>query len=650
MSAIFGFFYRDERPAERADLLRMDSALAACGPDGGGVWVDGCAALGQRLLAMTQQDSADRQPATTSDGRLCLVWDGLLDNRQDLLQALLMEGLEDEIPDSAIVLQAFQFWGKDCVQRLAGVFSFVIWNSAQRELFAARSPVSAPALMYYTSLKLFAFATAPRGLHALPGVTRKLNEERLAKHLTRAANEPDETFYKDIFLLPTGHWMVVGQQSSRIVNYWRPELGQTLQLNSDDEYWQAFRVILEKAVRSSLRCKTTPGAFLSGGLDSTAVAAQAARILDETGQRLVTFTEAPPEGYVGRLLKGRVADESELVKKVALCIPNIDINIVRSEGQIFLDTINPLLNFLEAPFRNTSNWGWYQSILSMANQSGLQTLLGGDLGNLSFSWDGKGLLAELLRQGQFRAAWTQADYIARVQNKPRWRVFARQGIEPILPAWLALAFSRLREPILTQMQASQAGMLIQPAFARQQGLDPRTIQNNLTQRIRQPGDARWFRYQMLAGQDTGIYISAFQCMFRVLLRAPLTDIRLVEFCLALPESTFHWNGETRRLARHALSGWLPEEVLARRERGLQAAYWYDNLFAARPRIKTELITLASNPFVKQYLNLGTLESLYENMPHPSSVEANQMQKYRFLFERGLMAGRYLLWFDQGWNG
>ena len=644
MSGIFGVFQRDGQPASRENLTSMGQALAAFGPDGGGVWLSGPAGLGQRLMLSTPQDRLERQPLVSAEGSLTLVSDGRIDNRPELLADLrLTESAAPQLADGELILRAYQQWGQGCLSRLVGVFAFAIWDASARRLFAARSPIMAPSLVYYVSSGVFAFATMPGGLHALPFVPRVLNEARLASYLTFTHHEPQDTLYQGVLKLQTGHWLAVDAASLKTGCYWQPDLSRTLRFSGDGECLEAFKGLLERVVADALHSATPCGMLLSGGLDSATVAAQAASLLTRRGERLVTFTEAPRAGFDGALPKGRYADETGLVAALARRHPNLETNVVRTPGGFFMDNLEQTFACLEEPFRNTSNRVWIEAILREASQGGLRTVLDGAQGNLTVSWNGSGLLPELLSAGHWRQAWRQAG----TSFRSRSSALLGQGLLPLLPAPAWLAYKWLRRPRIASTPSWLANSILSPDFAAELHLVEQTSEQDFALRFRSKADKSQVRYEALVFQDSGAYLSAYQALFGVNMRSPLADVRLAEFCLALPESQYLWNGQPRRLVRRAMAGLLPDEVLANRRRGLQAADWFERLHAARPQVADELARLQRSPLARRMLNLQKMKRMFEAMPAQTEPGFEKIADYRFVFERGLMMGRFLTWFEEG---
>jgi asparagine synthase (glutamine-hydrolysing) len=672
MSAIFGIVHFDGASPEPADLARMSAALSHHGADGGGLWQDGSAALGQRLMRFTPQDAFERQPLLSLDRSLVLVSDARIDNRRELLDELRTANDDwipagtlpaslpsqspihqspisvDQLPDSQLILRAYRRWGAACVDHLIGVFAFALWDTHAKTLFAARSPIVAPSLVYAATGKRFAFATMPSGLHALPFLPRTLNDRAVANLLADVGGGPFETLYHAVLRLPTGHWLLAGQDGVQVEAYWRPDLDREIRFAHDEAYLAAFNDLFARVVGDQLASVTPVAVQMSGGLDSAAIAAVAARRLDGTGQRLAAFTEVPRAGFTGNLSSGMYADETPYVQAIANMHANLDLNLLRTDGQIFLHDLDALFAQLEAPFRNTSNRVWIEAILGECRRRGMRVLLDGMQGNLTLSWGGKGLLPGLLRTGRWGQAARELRAVAAMRGiRPALRGLVGQGIMPLLPdaAWLAI--NRLRSLGQDGAPPWQAMTALHPAFLAAQGVPDPADDRSLALRARPTADTRRLRYTALAEQDFGAYLSAYRAMYGVDMRSPTADVRLAEFCLALPEEQYLRGGEARSLIRRAMTGALPPVVLANRKRGMQAADWFERLVGARALVGAELDRLERSELAQRVLDLKRMRRLYERLPTGDTAADPVNYEYRGVLESGLMVGRFLCWFEAG---
>jgi asparagine synthase (glutamine-hydrolysing) len=269
MSAIFGICSGDDPEVRRTEIDRLRSYLAYRGPDVSGIWAEAGIAIGNCLLQTTPESLYEAMPAGEAVGALRITADARLDNREELIGTL---GLKDlpaaSTPDSRLILEAFLKWGEDCPAHLLGDFAFAIWDRRTRTLFCARDQFGVKPFYYCEPKGCFAFCSCVDGLLQFEWVPRRLNEQRLASHLTLFYGDTATTFYADILRLPPAHSLRVNQYGVRLARYWKldPEI-ETLR-DSDGQYIEEFKSIFQEAVKARLRTNGKPGSMLSGGLDS----------------------------------------------------------------------------------------------------------------------------------------------------------------------------------------------------------------------------------------------------------------------------------------------------------------------------------------------------------------------------------------------
>lgn len=659
MSAIFGIVALNGENVIADHLERMNAALSHHGSEGGGLWFGRSVGMGQRLMCFTPRDAFERQPLPCQDRSIVLVADARIDNREEIFGELKNSAQPSpgyqatcfEIPDSALILRAYETWGEACVTKLVGVFAFAIWNEKTQTLFAARSPIMAPTLMYYASSAIFAFATTPSGLHALPFVSRELNEERLSDQLIQMRGGPDDaTLYRHISRLPTGFCLSAGRNGIKSRRFWQPDLNRELRFSRDEEYQEAFLLLFRRVISDHLSSSAAGAAVqMSGGLDSSSVAAMAARLLAEKGETLTAFTEIPSADFKGPVPKGRYADETPFVRAVAELHGNLDLNLMPTDRRMFLDGLDLFFPHLEAPFRNSANRVWIEAIFRETADRGIRVLLDGTQGNLTMSWNGSGLLPGLIRLGKWRHAFREARSFER-QNTflPALKTFTGQGILPLLPDPLWLAVDRLRNPEDHKKNKWLTRFPIHPDFARTQRLDERVRERKHATCHRPTANSRLKRLTELSTQDLGTYLCAYRSMFGVDSRTPPADVRLVEFCLSLPEDQYLRNGESRRFLRRTMTTYLPEMVLTNHRRGLQAADWFHRLSCGRDKVAAALNLLEQSVLSRQYLDLRRMRDLFDRMPTEGSAKAkNLIDDYYWVLQHGLMMGKFLCWFEKG---
>jgi len=651
MSAIYGLIHLDDRQVEEPELGAMTRALLPYGADGGGTWKHGAVGLGQRLRCFTPEDRLERQPLLGAQSQSVLVMDGRLDNRDELAHELGIAPAETrQMPDSAFLLAAYEKWGIGCPERLVGAFTFALCDLRESFVLIARSGMGERSLYYHATPRTFAFASAPKGLFALPFVPRRIHEQTIADYLISAPRETGTSLFAGVSTLPPGHAIVVRREGVTLREFWRPcPRGKQTRFARDDEYVEAFTALLERVVRDHSRSLTSVGVSMSGGLDSTSVAAVAAGQMAIDGRRLSTFTEVPRAGFEGSIMKGRYADETPYVQAMARKYENLDPDFVCTDGSFYLDGIEDLFDVAEAPFRNASNRVWIEAILREAGGRGVNVLLTGGSGNLTISWPGTGLLPGLAATGHWLRCWREASAAAaKTSGLSALRVLFSQLAMPALPAPLWRTVQRLKAPENPMFRAARPWLAyspIRPEFAAGQRVDERAQAKAHDFAGRPLFNYSSVRARIITGDLRADILRGHAAMFGVDKRDPTGDQRIVEFCLSLPEDQCRRDGETRWLIRRAMQGRLPPEVLNSRARGLQAADWFERLKSARSVVERLLERLAQSELARAALDLDRMRALVAEMDARGRNAEQEMLDYRGVLEFGLMTGSFLVWFE-----
>ena len=638
----------DGRPVDAVDIERMNAALAAHGPDDRQSWTGGPLGLAYGLMRFTPEDRCERQPLVSSDGNRILVCDARIDNRPELMRALDLPGDASQWPDSAFILRAYEKWGSGCAAQLIGAFAFALWNAGKQRLLLVRSAGGERVLFYHRSSQCFAFATMPKGLLALPCVPRAINEERLADFLVLNGSNLQATMYRGIERLLPGHSLTVDRDGVRLHRFWQLDLNRQIRLPRDDDYVDAFRELFDRVVSDHLRSATPVGALMSGGLDSSAVATTAARRLKREGQRLATFTEVPHKGFAGPVMGGRYADESPFVEAIAKCHDNLDLNFVRTEYDSIQGDVDLYFAHAETPFPNPTNRLWWEAIHQQASQKGVRVVLTGETGNVTISWNGSGLMPALVQRGRWVRAWRESRGLAaRGESRAAWRSFLGRGVLPLLPSPFWLAIQRWSQH--TESASAnpwQAYSPINPQFALQHQVAARGADSGHDFQLI-PKLTRKLRSLLLIPPEKGELPTAYRAMYGVDSRDPTGDIRIVEFCFGVPEEQYLRDGRPRWLVRRAMADRVPPEVLWNRKRGLQGADWVERAAAMRPQIEQQLIEFQKSDLASRALDLPRLRRLVTDWPEERADSLEGLLSFQSVLARGLMVGRFILWFEAG---
>src|ERR1019366_2310115 len=386
MSAIFGLINLNGRPVAVAEMELMCAALVPYGPDAQGIWTDGDIGLGQCLMRFTPEDCLERQPAFRHHAQHVVVSDARIDNRSELQHELAIPPAEARgLPDSAFILRAYDKWGTDCVSHLTGAFAFALYDLRKRSVLCARSAMAERSFFYYETSGLFAFSSAPKGLFALPFVPRTVDRQSVADFMVMSANEPGSSYFSGVHRLQAGHLIVVEGGKVKSRQYRGLDTGREIRFRRDGDYVEAFTALFDRVVADHLRSLTPVGVSLSGGLDSTTIAASAALKLRQENLPLHTFTAVPSAGFSGALPQGWYADETPFVEAMARKYDNLDVHFIRSSG-FYLAGLDSFFEAAESPILGAAHLPWVTSLQQEARRRNVRVLLNGIPGNFTISY------------------------------------------------------------------------------------------------------------------------------------------------------------------------------------------------------------------------------------------------------------------------
>jgi asparagine synthase (glutamine-hydrolysing) len=280
MCGIAGFVSDQITPSDRSTLRRMIGAIRHRGPDELGTWFDDHAALGHARLSIIDL-AGGSQPMHNEDGSLTIVFNGEIFNYVELRRDLLARGHQFATrSDTEVILHLFEEYGENAVSRLNGQWAFAIFDSRTRRLFLSRDRLGVRPLFFTSTANGVLFASEIKSLFAHPAVKRELDIEAVDEIFTFWHTLPPRTAFRGIFELPPGHSATVAGGQVSVRRYWDicyPESGSTNGAGAEGRYAEELLAILEDATRLRLRSDVPVGAYLSGGLDSTVIAALAKR-------------------------------------------------------------------------------------------------------------------------------------------------------------------------------------------------------------------------------------------------------------------------------------------------------------------------------------------------------------------------------------
>jgi asparagine synthase (glutamine-hydrolysing) len=560
LSAVAGVLRFDGAPADRAGVDALLAAMAHRAPDGSAVWCDGPVALGHGALRVDVRDPAGPEIATLTTPRHALVFEGRIDNREELLTALRAAGrdVSNAASDAVVVLEACVAWGERAPERLLGEFAFAHWDAGAGRLRLVRDPLGARSIHYHVGKDFLAFATEGEALLALPVVPARYCEGRLVELLVPWLWNPlaDWTYYEDIRRLLPGHWLAwdLGGHH-RACRYWALAPRPELRLRNDAEYEEALREVLLEAVRCRLQAATPPVLMLSGGLDSLSVLG-AARALERAGRaprlHVWALVRRDPECVESRNIRAATAgfeDSSVLVDVDGDWTPDFERDAARAVW--------------ERPHPTDCSIPSVQLCALMAGRAGSRVVLSGVSGDLALHGPSNPVVP-LVQSLNLRGAWREARLASLhhtyLHGTAPWRLVAGAVKDLAIPTGLRrwrlerrLAREGLGPLPVDGIPSHAAANPISARIARlREGLAPETRHGAL-------GHVQALELGSVAlGLEGYGRTVAWRGIEH---RDPWSDRRVVDFLLSVPPTQRSGAGWTKWIARRACSPWLPPGLL-----------------------------------------------------------------------------------------
>lgn len=566
MCGIAGFVNGSAGPADPAVLARMTGTLAHRGPDGHGYHLDGPVALGHRRLAILDV-AGGAQPMANEDGSVWVSYNGELYNEIELRADLSRRGHRYATDcDTESLVHLYEERGPEFVAALNGMFALALWDGPRRRLILARDRMGQKPL-YYASLPDggLAFGSEPKALLAHPGVDRGLDPAGLARYLFYEYLPAPHSIWRGLHKLPPGHRLVWERGSITIERYWSAPLPDPEADDSDAAFaptaaafWDRFRAAVGRHRRSDVPL----GVFLSGGVDSSSVAAAVCEL--EPGAGVHTFA-------IG--FEDPSFDESEPARAVARHLGTDHHERVCS-AQTVLDLLPEVAGWLDEPFGDASVLPTH--LLSRFAREQVTVTLGGDgadellAGYPTFTAERAARLFGRLPGPAQRLTGAAVGRLP-VDHRNfsldfKLKQFLRGAGAPMPLAhqrWLgSFTGLELRDLLVEPPAIDVEAEHLARAAAIAPGADPLTHSLRLYQDTYLPED-------ILFKVDR----ASMACGLEV--RAPFLDAELVEWLAALPSRFKYGRGQTKRLLKHAVAGRLPQSVLSRPKKGfgMPVARW-----------------------------------------------------------------------------
>jgi asparagine synthase (glutamine-hydrolysing) len=575
MCGICGYLeFGSQARADPGLLNAMNATITHRGPDEAGAVVVGRGGAAMSRLSIIDV-ACGSQPIASDDRSRWIVYNGETYNFRELHRELEARGHRFATRSDTVVLRAYQEWGPEAVARLRGMFAFCVVHAAGPEgaeverLFLARDGAGKKPLFYYHDAERFVFGSEIKAVLAHPGVPRRLNRRALPLYLAHGYVPAPDTMFEGIHELPAGHHLTVHAdgrlEAHRYWDGWRPPAEPARV--SEGEAVERLRFLLEDAVRVRMVSEVPLGAFLSGGVDSTAIVAYMAR-----------HSARPVKTFAIGFADDPSFNELEHARRAAAAFGTDHHEFVVTADA--LDLLPRLVRHHDQPFGDSSALPTY--LVSRLTREHVTVALTGDGGDELFAGYERFAAARLAERYLRTPALARSAIAAVVRALPEstgYRGFARRARRFVESAPLPLADRYLgwvglfSPDAIGELLAAPAGVDVSGHFGRYfepvTGLDPVTQLLYVNAKTYLAGD-------LLAKTDRMTMAASLEA------RSPFLDRPLIEFAVSLPPELKLRGGTTKYVLKRAMEGVVPAGIIHRRKHGfgVPVGRWFRGELAA----------------------------------------------------------------------
>ena len=509
-------------------------------------------ALGHRRLSILDLSPAGHQPMCFHDSRYWIVYNGEIYNYLELREELIRSGYSFKTrSDTEVLLNAYVHWGAGCLNRLVGMFAFAIYDREKARLFLARDFFGIKPFYYTYWRHGFAFASEIKALLDLPGVSRRVNPQRLYEYLRFGlADHGGQTLFADVYQLPAAHYLEISlthPDEARPVRYWQINLNQRLAVTFEEAAERVQELFFEN-VRLHLRSDVPVGAAFSGGIDSSAIVT-AMRHLQGRDLVLHTFSY--------------IADDVALSEEPWVDLMTEETGAtaykVRPQPRELVTDLDYLVYVQDEPFGSTSIYAQHR-VFRLAQKMGIKVMLDGQgadelLGGYPSCAAAR--MASLIRQGN----WLEALCFLRRTSRLPWV----DGQRLFLGAGGLLVPTALQNPLRRLVGKDLASASLNTAWLIKHGVVLRSIRQRLGREV-----LRKYLCQTLVETSLPMllrYEDRNSMAHSIESRVPFLTPALVDFVFALPEGyIIAPDGTSKAVFRKAMDGIVPAPILDRKDK------------------------------------------------------------------------------------
>jgi len=567
MCGIAGIVASDSTRVEVSVLHRMAGTMRHRGPDDAGVHLDQtdqvCVGLAHRRLSIIDLSSAGHQPMSNEDGTIWLTYNGEIYNHAEIRRELVNRGHRYRSQtDSETILHAYEEWGDRCIERFRGMFAFVIWDRGKGRLLAARDRLGVKPLYYAVCGRSLVLASEIKAILASGRVHAAAARDAIPEYLMFGYLAGDGSMFEHIKKLPPGHVLTWEQGRVRVSRYWDVNFAPD-ESHSEEELQRQFVELFEESIRLRLMSEVPLGVFLSGGLDSSAIAAVMSR---QVSGRLQTFSVGYESQYYSEL---------PFARAVARHIGSEHREVILTPAA-FLASLPRMIWHEDEPLWAAPSVALYH-VAALASKSVKVVLTGEGSDELFAGYD-----------RYWMTAWNaRLAPLYRLVPRPVRQVIRQTVTGGLLPERLrrglghtvlnhdhipeGLIFDSWFGVFTPDMQRQIGGVALQrtlevtDVYAAHRQLFERSVGAALVDRMLY-SDVKSNLVELLMKQDQMSMAASIES------RVPFLDHKLVEFAARVPWRYKLRGRSGKHLLKRALKGYLPDNILNRPKQGFPVPF------------------------------------------------------------------------------
>jgi asparagine synthase (glutamine-hydrolysing) len=538
-------------------VKQMADAIVHRGPDDEGYYVKGQIGLGFRRLSIIDL-SGGHQPLANENDTIWIIFNGEIYNYQELRAELISKGhLFRTKSDTEVIVHLFEEYGRDCVQKLRGMFAFAIWDSVKKSLFLARDRVGIKPLYYYLSENFLSFGSEMKAILVDPAVRREIDPAMIDRFLTYYYVPGSQTLLRNFFKLDPGHWLVVQDGKIRIERYWDLDFPQVDNHESAEALEQQLVALLDESVQLHMISDVPVGVLLSGGVDSTAM-------LSFASQK----TDKPVSSYTIGFSYPGVVDERPFARLAAERFGSklYEISITAAEFASFLPEY---VRYMEEPVCEPAAVALYY-VSKLASQY-VKVLISGEGGDEAFAGYHNYMYLFWLETiknalGPLRGPVGQGmDTVGRISNSRVLKKYAPLISSNFDESYLSRTsspyqyFNRIPSNVYTDEMSRHVNKIQSASVARD--FITRNSGDGVLEKMQYVDIKTWLPDDLLIKADRMTMANSVE------LRVPFLDHKVLEFAARLPRNQKVRGWGMKYLLKKSLAKRVPKEILDRRKVG-----------------------------------------------------------------------------------